>query len=599
MQIDFNCLLTKSFVYEKTYEDIVTDVCSFAKTNMQNRKAFLASNTPITLFYKKHTVDNVACYLDEKNVEVFSSNKKEISKYNFIVIPISSSFYREHIVRQIDKRKKDFKLKIEQLKESRETSLADSNADSRARKMMESIHKYCDDVLKLTKYTDIEEKNDGILKTMNRYSTYLTSTQEQKYSCCLAPYVETVKYLRKYLEYFKMQCTLYRLHTISGIAIVIGKNNVANLSIFVYKKLDDLKEEYSKIDYWKVKAYKSSNEINGMLDNFSLLFDTIDINEVLFGKDGFRNICQDNETEIKRVVYGKLSFSKDYFSKYWLKSFDECASQFKIIKTYFSLVTTNLFLYRDVSFTTQTDIVKKQVDSNDRSFYLKNYTPFIYNNNLSDFDNFLCKSNYTLLLTSSYAFHDTDYLNASDSERFDREEWFFNKIANNHRHRFGFTIDASKIFTSVVYSSMFTMSQFVVRSKIQKLNSYSNHLIRLFKSHNFSTFYEKNICIYSSHGPFIKSETERMAQIIFKQNHLKEQENDTDLFVKNMWQESNLSNGKIFPLAQAISAIATLAALVFSVTLAINDCFNLSIIALVASLLLILATIWLWNSGKK
>ena len=591
MQIDFNCLLTKSFTYETTYQNVVSSICSFALNNSQSKKMFLASNTPVALFYKKQIANDVACYLDETTVKSFLDDGKQIEKYNFIVIPISASFYREHIVRQIEKRKNDFKTKIENLKEDRETSLADSNADSKARKMMKSIHEYCEDVLKLTKYTDIEEKNDGILKTMNRYSTYLTSTQEQRYSSCLAPYVETVKYLRKYLEYFKMQCTLYRLHTISGVAVVIGKNNVANLSIFVYKKLDDLKEEYSKIDYWKVKAYKSSNEINGMLDNFSLLFDTIDVNEIMFGKDGEKPIEQENETEIKRVVYGKLSFSKDFFSKYWLKPYEEFESQFKIIKTYFSLVTTNLFLYRDVSFTTQTDIVKKQVETSDRSFYLRNYAPFIYNNNLSDFDNFLCKSNYTLLLTSSYAFHDTDYLNAADSERFDKEEWFFNKIANNHRHRFGFGIDASKIFTSVVYASMYTMSQFVVRSKIQKLNSYTNHLVRLFKAHTFSTFYEKNICIYSSHGPFIKSETERVAQIIFKQNHLKEQENDTDLFVKNMWQESNLSNGKIFPLAQAIASIATLASLILSITFAINNNIVFSAVALGVSVLLVIATI--------
>lgn len=594
MQFDFNCLLTKSFIYKGSFKDTIASISNFIAGKKPG--SFLANDTPVSLFYKKQTMDNVACYLTEETIKTAN-----FTDYNFVVISLSAKTYKEHLVRQIATTKERYKTKIESLKAERENVLKNNTLDVRTRKMINSIHEYCDVVLDLKKYTPREEKSDDVLKTMNRISEYWSSVQEAKYSKHLSPFVETVKNLRKYLEFLKIQSNLHCLNHITGVAVTIGQNNVSNLSIFIYKKNDDLREEYSNHEYWKAKAYKNSNEVNGILDTFSLLFDAIDLNDVLLGKNknDIPVFVTDNDTEIKRAIYGKLSFSKQYFENYWLKDYSTFEEQFKIIKTYFSLMSTNLFLYRDVSFMVQTDLVKKQVNAPCRYFSLDSRSPFFVNNNLSDFDNFFCRSNCTVLLSSSYAFHDTAYLNSSDCEKFNKDGWFFNKIVNNHRHRFGFGIDVSTIFTSAVYSSMFTMSQFIIRNKIQQLNKYNNHLQRLFKAHHFSTMYQKNICVYSSHGPFLKRETDNVAKIVFKKNNLKEQENDTDLFVKNMWQESNLSNGKIFPLAQALAAIATLVALIISFSIGPGNIVSISITALVSTILLVIAVIWLWKSGKK
>ena len=109
------------------------------------------------------------------------------------------------------------------------------------------------------------------------------------------------------------------------------------------------------------------------MDTFSLLFDAIDLNDVLLGKNknDIPVFVTDNDTEIKRAIYGKLSFSKQYFENYWLKDYSTFEEQFKIIKTYFSLMSTNLFLYRDVSFMVQTDLVKKQVNAPCRCYSQK------------------------------------------------------------------------------------------------------------------------------------------------------------------------------------------------------------------------------------
>ena len=102
------------------------------------------------------------------------------------------------------------------------------------------------------------------------------------------------------------------------------------------------------------------------------------------------------------------------------------------------------------------------------------------------------------------------------------------------------------------------------------------------------SFYEKNICIYSSHGPFIKDDTSRLSYVVFKANRIKEQENDTELFVKNLWQEANLSNGKIFPFVQAFVAIVSLVCLILAFDLKlINERIVLSCVAAGSCLLLL------------
>lgn len=596
MQFDFNCLLTKSYIYHGDFKDVVLKICRV----VSEKENFLISKTPVSLFYQKQTGDDVACYLTKEYCDTLKNKSQLIEKKNFYICSFSSSAFKEHIRRQITVQKQLYKNKIESLKEDRNNCISKCSLDAKTKKMMSSINSYCDDVLTKEKYTDLEERNDDILKAMNRYSIFLSNIKESKYLVALSPFIATVKYLRRYLEYFKLECKKRLLDSLSGLAVTIGKNNICNLSIFSFKTIDDLSEKEDKEEYWKSKAYKHSNGINALFDNYSLLFDAIDLADLfsLKGNDRFF-VKEDNETEIKRAVYGKLSYSKDYFSKCWLKSFEDYSDRFACYKLYFTLMTTNIFGYRDVNFTSQVDLVYGQIKKQTKTFALRTISPYFINYNLSDFDNFLCRSNCAVLLSSAYPFFETKYLNDFDPEMFDKERWFYGKIANNHRHRFGFENDASSIFTSCVYSSMFSMSQSVLRNRIQKINLSNNHLTRLFKSHSFSTYYEKCICVYSSHGPFIKSATERVAHIVFKENYLKEQEADTELFVKNMWQESNLSNGKIFPLIQAFAAIVSLVALILSFSITTKSEVTISIVASCATALLLLGLIPFVIKNKK
>lgn len=561
--MDYNStfLLTKSFYYNGEFDTFNLEILTSLKSLKSER--VISIKNLVGLFKNKHSGDEVVLNVTNDFVLNFDSRRTDFSKYNFVIYSFDKNLFKHHVSQQIKKKIKTLEEEyMSQYSVIKEQYSNGQFGSKYIKQVVKTIIRIYEEIL--TSCTNDKKKEEKLKKynEILKLLTYISNESDRKEIDESSILRDFIKVLRRYIDYMNLDGNSATLNKLKDLYIIVGRNNVVNIS-FAGTKDISITEGTRDSDDFIARAYKDSSGINSVLDNLSLLFDIVDINLLVNCKKNDLEI-QQTETNIKRVIFSKCLFNERFFKKIWDgRNPNDIKREIDNGKYYYSLMGMNTAFYKELPFTVLMDIVRDQIDL---KYYSLRDCEFIKNHNSGAYDNFFISDNSFVITESAQTNIEARVFNNTYPNDYTYKEWFLFKVADNHKIRFSAFIDAEIIFTSVVYSSMCVFAHRNFRNKIISFNKTNNHIVRMLQSHAISREYSKMNTCYSTHGPFIKNEKNHKAQIVFEHMGLRSLEIETDSLLRNVWQESNITNGKFFPFIQAFAAIVATVCAMISIT---------------------------------
>lgn len=384
---------------------------------------------------------------------------------------------------------------------------------------------------------------------------------------------------------------IYKEMAIDACYLTLGKCNVYNLTLVSHvdctENDDNIPDYKNKKDFCNHVKSKATS-VSGFIDNFSSLYNYIDLNEFFELKEKIFNGISNNKnnhtiSDINRFCFSRFSISYKSLNSYLITGNEQLLTS---LKTYYNVFSAYLTFYRSYGVGVVYDDVVSQLelDSFNRISLGKQKDRKIIENleNNECINYFIDQTTHVYSVAQAFTQDlSTDELEIKKKySTFVKEKLInpkvtifedFRKICltqkiNNHEYRYYANELGLTLLSNIIYYTMCNSVYFDLQTYVENIENKKSKISRLFYIHEAEKRFANAESIYKSNSIYSKLDKENISDIVSNNLNINKHIKLNDDLTKHFWQEANTSNGKYGTILSFLSTVTTL---VSTITLAV------------------------------
>lgn len=352
--------------------------------------------------------------------------------------------------------------------------------------------------------------------------------------------VKILKEVSKIKEIFSEKL----LENILNIELIIGKNNVGNISITIKKCFESSLMINEKMgDLIDACLIKDKNRMAHLESVASVLLYEYNFDEIIDLKlDNQRDFSKQNIDYINSFKIITLPSEKDIIFKN-IEFYDNQLENFESILCYF--VANNYFIHDSyVDFALQSCINKTEFYANKNDFFIH--------------------SNHSCFSTREH-FMDIPIQSKLGYVKFDPQ-----RVLQTHDFRYRFLELYYYQITCSIYSSLCVSAYSLIARELQYISTISLKIKRNNLIHNLNMIISEIITMYNQNLTLLNHDINYFLKIYMNEKSVESKYNEIKSSSELLWQESNITNGKDIGGYSLIISFVSLLGSIFSVVYSVN-----------------------------